>query len=95
MKNELHKEHNRTKCCKKTAKCLKSPTIPTIRKSRIHRKGQGFYQETQKLIGKTDRWVFAFFVETLHFEGQGAILCLEKKRIFEGKTDSFSKESMG
>ena len=67
MKNELHKEHNRTKYCKKTAKCLKSPTIPTIRKSRIHRKGQGFYQETQKLIGKTDRWVFAFFCRNIAF----------------------------
>ena len=35
--NRLHKEQNRTKCCIKTARCLKSPTMPTIHKSSIEK----------------------------------------------------------
>ena len=32
MKNKPRKAQNRTKCCRKTATCLKSPTIPTSAK---------------------------------------------------------------
>ena len=35
--NRLHKVQNRAKCCIKTARCLKSPTIPTIHKSSIEK----------------------------------------------------------